>query len=120
MTWKREPGVAEIVARHVTFISERPRLASLLYDLDMRTEQLAGLCEVYREMESAEARAKQAEELLKPFADLAAAVFRVDDDGRQMNEFKPDDRTVWGFDKANLTYGHLRAVARFLENSNAE
>lgn len=65
MTWEREPGVAEIVATCVAFISERPRLASLLYDLDMRTEQLAGLCEVYRELETAEIRFKQAEELLR-------------------------------------------------------
>lgn len=61
---QREEGVAAILADYSAFISARPELTSLLYDIDMLPEQcvtrpgavrLAGLCEVWKRMEKAEA-----------------------------------------------------------------
>lgn len=56
----REDGVCEIVMRYAKFISARPALLSLLYDINMLPEQtmtrdgairLAGLCEVWKKGE---------------------------------------------------------------------
>jgi hypothetical protein len=53
----RENGVEDIIARYRAFINDRPRLLSLLYDINMLPEQtvsrqgairLAGLCEVWK------------------------------------------------------------------------
>lgn len=58
-----EEGVHDILADYRKFISDRPALLSLLYDIDMLPEQcvtragavrLAGLCEVWRRGESGE------------------------------------------------------------------
>lgn len=54
---EREEGVDEVILPYAKFISARPELLSLLYDIDMLPEQcvtrvgavrLAGLCEVWR------------------------------------------------------------------------
>lgn len=56
----RENGVCEIVMRYAKFISARPALLSLLYDIDMLPEQtmtmtgavrLAAFCEVWKKGE---------------------------------------------------------------------
>ncbi|PSJ60802.1 hypothetical protein [Pseudaminobacter soli (ex Li et al. 2025)] len=60
--------------------------------------------------EASEARVRELEAALEPFAVIAGAVFRVDEDGREMNAGKPDDHAVWGFDRVGLRYGHLRAA----------
>ncbi len=58
-----EDGVVEYLAEYRKFISDRPMLLSLLYDIDMLPEQcrtrigatrLAGLCEVWRKGERGE------------------------------------------------------------------
>jgi hypothetical protein len=51
---------------------------------------------------------------LEPLAAIAAAVFYIDEDGREMNSHRPDDLAVWGFDRVELTYGHLRAARSLL------
>jgi hypothetical protein len=60
---EREPGVDAILAERAGYISARPELVSLLYDIDMLPEQcvtragavrLAGLCAVWERMEKAE------------------------------------------------------------------
>lgn len=57
---------------------------------------------------SLSARCGEMERALEPLVKLAAAVFHVDEGGREMNAGKPDDAAVWGFDRAMLTYGDLR------------
>jgi len=61
---ERESGVTEILSERRGFISARPELMSLLYDIDMLPEQtvtragairLMGLCAVWERMEKAEA-----------------------------------------------------------------
>lgn len=60
---EREPGVQEMLSGYLSFINHRPRLISLLYDIDMLPEQtvtragamrLVGLCEVWRMGEAGE------------------------------------------------------------------
>jgi hypothetical protein len=63
--------------------------------------------------EAAESSLAEARRLLKPFGDIAEAVF-YNDGGREMNSHRSDDAAVWGFDRVELTYGHLRGVRRFL------
>ena len=60
----------------------------------------------------AEASLAEARKALEPFVVLAGSVFRVDEDGREMNEAKRDDQAVWGHDRVEITYGHLRAARR--------
>lgn len=59
----REEGVYAVLQKYRAFISDRPMLTSLLYDIDMLPEQtvtyagavrLAGLCEVWRKGENHE------------------------------------------------------------------
>jgi len=57
---------------------------------------------------------EEAMTVIEPFNKLAAAVFYVDEDGKEMNASKSDDQTVWGFDDAHITYGDLRAVRALL------
>lgn len=56
----------------------------------------------------AEAQLAEKNKALEPFVRMAAAVFYINTDGREMNASKPDDAAVWGFDLAMLTYGDLR------------
>jgi hypothetical protein len=62
-----------------------------------------------RRAEAAEARVKEMEAALEPFAKLADELFRIDD-GREMNASKRDDAGVWGFDRVTITYGDFRAA----------
>lgn len=57
---ERDPAAAEILLRYSSFITARPALISLLYDINMLPEQtvshigairLAALCEVWRKGE---------------------------------------------------------------------
>jgi hypothetical protein len=57
---------------------------------------------------------KEVKAVMEPFGNLASAVFHVDEDGREMNFTKPDDRHLWGFDNAMISYGDLRAVRALL------
>lgn len=63
MMSEREEGVTELLKPYYIFISERPGLLSLLYDVDMLPEQtvtmagamrLAALCSVWRAGENGE------------------------------------------------------------------
>jgi hypothetical protein len=63
---------------------------------------------------------EEARRVIEPFQRLAASVFRVDEDGREMNATKADDRPLWGFDNTNITYGDLRAVRSFLSKLEAK
>jgi hypothetical protein len=60
------------------------------------------------ELESLRARLADKDKALEPFALLAGSVFRVDEDGREMNRTKPDNQSLWGVDGAEITYGDLR------------
>lgn len=65
--------------------------------------------EEHNRADAAEASLKEAVELLKPFAELAGDF--MDDDHMSS---KADDRTVWGYNDNELTYGEFRAARRFL------
>lgn len=51
---------------------------------------------------------------LEPFVAIANAVFNQYETApgqfREAYSDEPDDRPVWGFNRTNLTYGHLRAA----------
>lgn len=51
-----------------------------------------------------------AREVIEPFKKLADELFRTDDDGFEMNSRRSDNDSVWGFDRVELRYGHLRAA----------
>lgn len=67
------------------------------------------------ELDQLRDRVKVLDKVLEPLQHLANAVFRGDEEGREMNAGKPDDAPVWGFDSATLTYGHLRTARRVRE-----
>lgn len=66
---EREERVDAILKEYAKYISDRPMLTSLLYDIDMLPEQcvtvagavrLAGLCEVWKKYEEARDAGKEA------------------------------------------------------------
>jgi hypothetical protein len=71
-------------------------------------------------LRSAAAILDECEKALAPIRALADAVFYVHKDGWVMNDTKPDDRPLWGFDDVNLTYGDLRRARATLAKLRGE
>jgi len=60
-------------------------------------------------IDAAEERIKEAERVIAPFAPVGAAT---------MKSMRTDDATVWGYGDTSLTYGDLRAAAKFMEGKS--
>lgn len=78
-------------------------------------EYIALIESLATQLAAKEAMLAKALEVTRPLNTLASAVFYVDEGGREMNSSKPDDYTLWGFDRAYITYGDLRAARAFLQ-----
>lgn len=68
------------------------------------------LADLAARLAKAERALEEAERVVKPFRALAAAVFR-----EGMNSSRKDDVSLWGFDGVTITYGHLRAARKWME-----
>ncbi len=62
---------------------------------------------------------EECRKVLRPLAALAGAGFYVDESGRELNATRPDDQPVWGFNRVELTYGHLRRCRAILTKLEA-
>jgi hypothetical protein len=99
------------MVKHV--LSEIPSKEYMISD--ERKAELDAMYSPQAEVARLRAALDEALEVVKPINVLAQAVFHVDEDGREMNARRADDQGLYGFDRVELTYGHLRAARRFYE-----